>query len=230
MDLGITNLTEYILGTIAIILLPGPNSMYVLTTAAQQGVRRGYAAACGVFVGDTVLMIVTVLGAATLLRNAPSVFVGLKLTGGLYLGYLGVQMLIGAWKIWQNRASLNAAQMSDAATQLDASEQSSLSVPEGLNPFKRALLISLINPKAILFLLSFFLQFVRPDAPSPALAFTVLGAILQAFSFIYLSALIFSGAKLAAEFRSKPLLMVAGTAAVGCLFIGFGARLALATM
>lgn len=228
--LGITDLTAYIIGTIAIILLPGPNSMYVLTTAAQHGIRRGYSAALGVFVGDTVIMVTAVVGAATLLKQAPSLFIALKVTGALYLGYLGVQMLLGAWRIWCNRAHLNPAEMSDAATELDLSEQGSLKTPEGTSPFKRALLVSLINPKAILFVLSFFLQFVSPDAENPALAFFVLGAILQCFSIAYLSALIFAGARLAQAFRARPVWMVAGTAAVGAMFLGFGVKLAMATI
>ncbi|MGL4767220.1 MAG: leucine efflux protein LeuE [Formosimonas sp.] len=224
--LGITDLTAYVIGTIAIILLPGPNSMYVLTTAAQQGVRRGYAGACGVFVGDTIIMVLAVIGAATVLQNAPSVFVALKVTGALYLGYLGLQMLTGAWRIWRNRAQLTVA----AASQLDLTEASSLTTPEGLHPFKKALLVSLVNPKAILFVLSFFLQFVSPEAEHPYVAFLILGLILQLFSFIYLSALIFAGARLASAFRARPVWMVAGTATVGLMFVGFAVRLAVATV
>ena len=230
MDLGIINLTEYILGTIAIILLPGPNSMYVLTVAAQQGVRRGYSAAVGVFVGDFVLILVTVLGAATLLREVPQIFTALKIIGGLYLGYLGINMLIGAWRIWHKRDQLTATQITQQASALDASEAVGMRVPEVDSPFKRALIVSLINPKAILFLLSFFILFVAPDAKHPMWAFAALGAILQLFSFLYLSALIFAGAQLAAAFRARPLWMVAGTAAVGCLFVGFAIRLATAVM
>ena len=229
-SLGVLDLYNYIVLTIAIILLPGPNSMYVLTTAAQQGVRRGYAAACGVFIGDTVLMVAAVIGAATLLKEAPAVFTSLKVTGALYLSYLGIQMLMGASKIWQNRAKLSADAMLKAASDLDASEQATLKTPEGLHPFNRALLVSLINPKAILFILSFFLQFVSPTAAHPMMAYFILGLILQFFSFVYLSALIFAGSSLASAFRSRPLWMVAGTAAVGLMFIGFGVRLATATM
>ena len=98
------------------------------------------------------------------------------------------------------------------------------------SPFIKALLISLINPKAILFCVSFFVQFVRPDAPHPLLAFLVLAAILQACSMIYLSVLIFSGDKLAATFRARPLWMVLGTGTVGAMFLGFGLRLATATL
>ena len=98
------------------------------------------------------------------------------------------------------------------------------------SPFIKALLVSLINPKAILFLVSFFVNFVRPDASHPYLAFTILALILQFFSFVYLSVLIFAGARLANAFRARPLWMVTGTGAVGALFVGFGAKLATATL
>ena len=215
-NLGITNITAYLIGTVAIILLPGPNSMYVLATAAQQGIKRGYAGAAGVFVGDTIIMVAAVIGAATILRKAPQVFVALKIAGALYLSYLGVNMLIGAYKIWQTRANITAPKM--------------VQIEKSTNPFSRALLISLINPKAILFVLSFFLQFVSADAPHPYVAFLVLGLILQFFSIAYLSGLIFAGAQLAQTFRSRPVWMMLGTVLVGCLFIGFVVKLGLATV
>ena len=119
---------------------------------------------------------------------------------------------------WQNRANIGTA-----ASEMTQVEKSS-------DPFKRALLISLINPKAILFVLSFFLQFVSTDAAHPYVAFLVLGLILQFFSFVYLSVLIFTGARLANAFRARPDWMVAGTGAVGVLFLGFGVKLATATL
>ena len=67
--LGVTDIWTYVLGTVAIILLPGPNSLYVLSTAARHGVRAGYRAAAGVFLGDWVLMIAAALGVASLLRR-----------------------------------------------------------------------------------------------------------------------------------------------------------------
>ena len=228
--LGITDFTAYAIGTIAIILLPGPNSMYVLATAAAQGVRRGYNAAYGVFVGDTIIMTVAVVGAATLLKEFPSVFVVLKVTGAIYLSYLGSQMLLGAWRIWRKHFGMSNDEMIQAAAELDVSESSKVEANASDSPFKRALLVSLINPKAILFTLSFFLQFVSPDAERPYLAFFVLGAFLQFCSVVYLSALIFAGARLADAFRARPLWMVAGTATVGLMFLGFGAKLAFATI
>ena len=94
--------------------------------------------------------------------------------------------------------------------------------------FKRALLLSLTNPKAILFFLSFFVQFVDPAYPHPSLSFAVLAIILQLISFSYLNLLILAGQRLAAAFMARRQLALVGTAAVGLLFIGFAVRMWLA--
>lgn len=228
---GITDLTTYVIGVIAVILLPGPNSMYTLAVAAGQGVRRGYSAAFGVFVGDTILMVLATLGAATVLKTAPQLFLILKTIGGVYLGYLGIKMLMGAYGIWKNRANISAQALLEQNTTIDGQHGQGVNQDTANgSPFIKALLVSLINPKAILFLVSFFVNFVRPDASHPYLAFTILALILQFFSFVYLSVLIFAGARLANAFRARPLWMVTGTGAVGALFVGFGAKLATATL
>jgi leucine efflux protein len=83
-----------------------------------------------------------------------------------------------------------------------------------------------MNPKAILFFVSFFIQFVSPSYPKPWLSFLILGAIVQACSMAYLSALIFGGSYLASIFRRRHKLAALCTGSVGGLFIGFGVRLA----
>ena len=62
--LGITDLPTYLVGLVLIILLPGPNSLYVLSVAARRGVRSGYAGAAGVWTGDAVLMTLSAAGVA----------------------------------------------------------------------------------------------------------------------------------------------------------------------
>ena len=212
--LGVVDLPTYVIGVIAIILLPGPNSMFCLTVGAQYGVKKGYTAAAGVFIGDLVLMTLSALGAASLMIKYPAIFNIIKYVGGGYLAYLGMKMIIGAVKGWAKPVS-------------DTVAEPSLQSPY---VFGRALILSLLNPKAILFFISFFVQFVHPDTEHPMLAFFVLALILQFFSFLYLSMLIFSGDRLAATFRARPLWMVAGTGTVGMMFLGFGLRLATATM
>ncbi|TPQ37159.1 leucine efflux protein LeuE [Burkholderia ubonensis] len=217
--LGITDIWTYVFGVVFIILLPGPNSMYVLSLAAQRGVKAGYRAACGVFVGDTVLMVLSAAGVASLLKANPLLFSVVKYGGAAYLLYIGAGMLRSAWR----KLRAGAADMTDAP-QPPAGERSFDT------PFRKALVVSLLNPKAILFFISFFIQFVDPAFPHPALSFVVLGAIAQSASFLYLSTLIFAGARLAEHFRRRRKLAAGAASSVGGLFIGFSVKLALATM
>jgi leucine efflux protein len=211
---GITDLTTYVLGTIFIVLLPGPNSMYVLSVASRHGVAQGYRAASGVFVGDTILMVLSAAGLASVLATTPWLFMLVKYAGALYLGWLGLSMLRSAWHAWRGKAPVAAP----VATQ-----------PVITRPFQRAMSISLLNPKAIFFFISFFVQFVDASYEHPALSFLVLGGIAQVFSLLYLSALIVAGDKLATVFRTRRRLSALLNAAVGGLFVGFGLRLARAT-
>ncbi len=210
---GITDLGTYLAAVIFIILLPGPNSLYVLSVAAQRGVRAGYTAACGVFLGDAVLMTAAAAGGASLLMASPAIFFVVKMVGAIYLGWIGIQLLRGGLKSWRGEAQVEAPRAVDAS-----------------QPFRKALVVSLLNPKAIAFLLSFFIQFVDPAYPHPALTFLILGSIIQVFSFLYLSTLIFAGARLAAAFRARRRLSGAANAGLGVLFVGFGAKLATATL
>jgi leucine efflux protein len=216
--LGITDITTYLIGTIIIVLLPGPNSMYVLSVAAQRGIRRGFVGACGVFTGDAILMTLAATGAAGVLKANPALFAMVKYAGGAYLTWLGLQMLRGAWRAWRN-ASHGEAAASEARREVDASR-----------PFVKALVISLMNPKAILFFVSFFVQFVDPAYPHPVLTFLALGTLLQLCSALYLATIIVSGARLAEAFRRRRKLSSAMSGGVGALFLGFGAKLAAASL
>jgi leucine efflux protein len=216
---GTVNLPEYALGALLIVLLPGPNSLYVLSVAARKGVRTGYRAACGVFLGDTTLITLTSLGGASLLKESPGAFDVVKYAGACYLTYLGVGMLRSAVRSYRRRAE-------DESAQADEVESS----PVAERPFRRALLVSLLNPKAILFFLAFFTQFVNPAAVHPAAAFALLGTIVQVFSFCYLTTLILGGNRLANAFRRRRRLAAWLTGGVGSLFLGFATKLATATL
>ncbi|KOX08227.1 leucine efflux protein LeuE [Micromonospora profundi] len=216
--LGITDIWTYVLGTVAIVLLPGPNSLFVLSTAAKRGVSTGYRAAAGVFVGDTVLMVLAAAGVASLLKAYPPVFLVIKYAGAAYLAYVGLTMLRGAWRRWRDRNDPTTPRLIDAAE------------PEAMrSPFRKALVISLLNPKAILFFVSFFIQFVDPTYAWPALSFLLLGLIAQAASVLYLTALIFAGTFLATQFRQRRRLAAGGTTAIATLFLAFSLKLATAS-
>lgn len=213
---GVTDLWTYVIGAIGIILLPGPNSLYVLSVATARGVRAGWQGACGVFVGDTVLLTLTALGAASLLRSNPGLFMVVKYAGAAYLAWLGLNLVWTAIDKWRS---------------VDATVEQAAETPVNLaHPFKRAMVISLLNPKAILFLLSFFVQFIDPTYETPAIPFLILSAIVMAFSALYLSALILAGARLAQVFRARRRLSGGLASAVGGLFVWFGAKLATASL
>ncbi|MGQ4271677.1 LysE family transporter [Nocardiopsis changdeensis] len=77
--------------------------------------------------------------------------------------------------------------------------------------------------------MSFFVQFVDPAYPYPAVSFLVLGLLLQLVSFLYLSALIFSGTRLAAAFRRRRRLSAGAASLAGALFLGFAVKLSLSS-
>lgn len=204
---GVLNIWTYVAGTIFIILLPGPNSLYVLATGASKGVKAGFQAAAGVFIGDSILMTLTAAGAASVLQLLPMLFYALKAIGAIYLSYLGVRLLMSAIK-----PSVHT--------------EHKINNKNGAY-FRKALTLSLLNPKAILFLLSFFVQFVDPSYSSPAISFFILAVILQFFSVCYLTTLIYSGDRLAAVFRRHTNLSRIGSALVGGLFLYFAVRMAV---
>ncbi|MFF9337442.1 leucine efflux protein LeuE [Streptomyces albogriseolus] len=213
---GVVDLPTYLVGLVLIILLPGPNSLYVLSVAARRGVRSGYTAAAGVWCGDAVLMTLSAAGVASLLQANAVLFGIVKYAGAGYLAWLAVGMLRAAWGMWRGRGEDRAEETAPAAAQAEC-------------PFRRALVVSLLNPKAILFFIAFFVQFVDPAYAYPALSFVVLGALAQIASVLYLSALIFAGTRLAAAFRRRRWLSAGATSAAGALFLGFAAKLSTAS-
>lgn len=234
--LGIHDFWTYVLGTLAIVLLPGPNSIFVLTVGAQRGVRAGYRAAAGVFIGDAVLMALAAAGVASLLRTYPPVFMVIKYVGAAYLAWVGLGIIRGALRKWRDRTEPSAVRRRDAIepslgeAHRRGERPGQIGLSAGMQrPFRRALVVSLLNPKAILFVVSFFIQFVEPGYAHPALSFLVLGAVLQVFSALYLTALIFGGQFLAGQFRRRRRLAAGAATGVGAVFVGFGIKLATAT-
>ena len=225
---GVNELGVFIAGTIVIVLLPGPNSLYVLTVAARAGLRMGYAGALGIFTGDAVLMLATALGAASVLEAYPSVYHALRWSGALYLSYIGARLIWGAWQSRRQwaKGTAEAAAPQPQAVSSDVLERVAVAEHTTGAVYRKALVISLLNPKAILFFLSFFVQFVDPTYAHPALSFALLAVIVQIASATYLTVLILGGIRLARVFAQRKRLTAALNSLVGALFIGFGVRLA----
>ena len=213
---GVIDLPTYLAGLVLIVLLPGPNSLYVLSVAARRGTRAGYTAAAGVWCGDTVLMTLSAAGVASLLQANAVLFGIVKYAGAGYLTWLAFGMLRAAWSMWRSRKERAAMEPAPVA---EAAEE---------RPYRRAFVVSLFNPKAILFFVAFFVQFVSES--NPIVGFLTLGVLAQLASVLYLSALIFGGSRLAAAFRRRRALSAGATSAAGVLFLGFAVKLSLASV
>jgi len=213
LSVGIVNFPTYLLGTIIIVLLPGPNSLYVLTISAQRGWRAGAWGACGIFFGDSILMLAIALGVTGLLSASPMTFAVVRYLGAAYLAWLGWGLIRGGIRRWP-RAQALSPKDTFAAIRLAQ-----------LHPLWAALTLSLTNPKAIFFFVSFFAQFVDPTFAYPSLSFFYLAIVTQIFSMSYLAMLIGAGQfflhVLQTHLRWSAILWMM----VGVLFIVFGIHL-----
>jgi leucine efflux protein len=202
------------MGAILIILLPGPNSLYVLALSAERGWQKGLWASVGIVVGDAIIMLSVALGAATVLASSPLTYNLLRLSGAIYLAWLGLGIIRSGLKRFQ-------------AKEVTA-ETSSVLQAGGimrLHPFLAALLLALTNPKAIFFFISFFTQFVDPDFHQPALGFFYLAVVTQLISMAYLATLIGAGQYCLGLVKAHPMIAASLWLATGTLFIVFSLRL-----
>ena len=148
-SIGVVNLGTYLIGAALIIVLPGPNSLYVLATAASQNLKEGYKAASGIFVGDTILLVLAAGGAASVLKALPVLFYTLKVVGACYLAYLGVRIL---WSLYK------------PAPVFDHQRLSTVKKPTE-SRFLKALTLSLMNLKPLCFCCRFWCSLlIQPKA------------------------------------------------------------------
>ena len=215
-DFGIIHFPSYLLGAILIILLPGPNSLYVLALSAEQGWRKGVWASAGIVVGDAIIMLSVALGAATVLASSPFIYAVLRLLGAGYLAWLGLGIIrVGLARLQAKGSNANITSLPQAEAILR------------LHPFLAALLLALTNPKAIFFFISFFTQFVDSDFHQPALGFFYLALVTQCISIAYLVTLIGAGQHCLGLVKAHPRIAASLWLATGVLFIVFSLRLLL---
>lgn len=91
---GVMNAGLYALGALALILAPGPNSIFVFKTSTQYGSKPAFHAALAVFLGDAALIFLAYLGVAAALTSHPLLFTAVRIAGAAYLAYLGLSVLI----------------------------------------------------------------------------------------------------------------------------------------
>ena len=216
---GILNLWIYTLGALMIVLAPGPNTLCVLRTSIVDGRRAAFVGMLAVMIGDSMLILLAYLGIAALLAAHPAVFSAVRIAGGIFLAWLGAKAIWQAFLM--RRKGVGAAAAGVEGTRAKRSAHPCRKA------FVTALALSLTNPKAILFYVSFFVQFIDPACATPGLAYLILAAILQSFTVMWFSTLITLGADCLRLVARAPALAKLGNTAIGTLFLFFASKLVL---
>jgi threonine/homoserine/homoserine lactone efflux protein len=173
----------YALAALGLSLTPGPNGLLVLTHGALYGAKRTLATILGGSLGFALVIGLSMFGLGAFLVAAPDLIIWLKLAGGLYLIWLGVQV----WRAPAMRVG-------------KVQEATSLS-PLAL--FRQGLLAASSNPKGILFFVAFLPQFVVPERSLLAqFAIMALTFVVIEFGYEFLVAFFAD--------RLQPLLAKAG--------------------
>ena len=214
--LGIVNLPLFMLAVFLLNVTPGPDTAYIVGRSVSQGRAAGLLSALGVSAGCCVHVLAVAFGLTALLAASTVAFTVIKVVGAAYLIYLGGRMLLAP------------PERDDAPVQ--QAEASAVKRPRPLKSlFMQGFLTNALNPKVVLFFLSFFPQFVDPHAAHKALAFLALGAVFIVMSTIWNSLVAWVAASVTRRVAGKPGIKRWLDRVVGTAFIGLGARLAFTT-
>jgi threonine/homoserine/homoserine lactone efflux protein len=200
---GIADYPAFVVAIVVFLMIPGPGNLALITSTSKGGVRGGLAATFGVIAGDQVLMWLAVAGVAALLAAYPPAFHAVQWLGAGYLAWLGLKML--------------RARPGDAPV-LDIKPH---------HYFNQALLITLLNPKAIVFYMAFFPLFVDPVRHQGLTTFGVMAATIAALTFVYGLVVTLLTHRLAERLRASPKVSTRLQQLAGVFLIGFGIKLAL---
>lgn len=201
--IGITDVWQLIVATMVFLMLPGPGTFCVLTSTGRHGLRGGFMSLAGLMLGDAVLMFLAAIGVAALLQANPMLFKGMQYLGAAYLAYLGIKLLT-AKKDGQGGAVVPFSNAAD---------------------FRRGFLVTLVNPKAIVFYMAFFPLFIDPATHQGSLTFITMGAVISCCTLFYGSLLVFAGNAAARHLASNRRIAAFATRAAGIFLIGFGIKL-----
>ena len=200
---GVADYGAFVAAIILFLLIPGPGNLALITSTSKGGIRGGLAATMGVIAGDQVLMWLAVAGVATLLRTTPLAFQAVQWLGALYLAWMGVKMLL---------AKPGGAPV--------------LNITAG-HYFRQAGMITLLNPKAIVFYMAFFPLFVDPARHQGLQTFAFMAATIAVLTFLYGLTSTLLTHFLAERLRASPRVASALEKIAGLFLIGFGIRLAI---
>lgn len=200
---GVADYWAFVIAVIVFLAIPGVGNLAIITSTSKGRVAGGLAATLGVIVGDQVLMWLAVAGVAAVLTANPGLFGLVQYAGASYLAYLGVRMIL---------AKPGAAPVLRM---------------EPRRFFRQAMLITLLNPKAIVFYMAFFPLFVDPGRHQGLLTFGVMALTIALLTFLYCVTLMCIVRFAAERVRGSPRLTAWLNRIAGTMLVGFGVKLAL---
>ena len=200
---GVADYWAFVIAVMVFLAIPGVGNLAIITSTSKGRITGGLAATAGVIAGDQVLMWLAVAGVAALLNAYPAVFALVQYAGAIYLAYLGVRMVL--------------ARPGDAPV---------LNM-EARRFFRQSMLITLLNPKAIVFYMAFFPLFVDPAQHRGLLTFSVMALTIAGLTFLYCVIVILITHFAAERMRASPRVTGWLNKTAGIMLVGFGVKLAL---
>ena len=199
---GISDYGAFAAAVTVFLLIPGPGNLALITSTGKGGWRAGLACCLGVMAADQVLMWLAVAGVAAVLAAYPAAFHAVQWVGAAYLAWLGYKLL--------------TAKPGDApAIQIQPRQY-----------FRQGALITLMNPKAIVFYMAFFPMFVNPAKHQGLLTFGVMAGTVALITLLYSLVVVMLTTVLAERLRANPAVVKWLEKTAGVFLIGFGLKLA----
>lgn len=200
--LGISDYWAFVAAVLVFLALPGPGTFALLSATAQGGFRAGAAATFGVIGGDQVLMWLAAIGVAAVLQANEALFKGLQYAGAAYLAWIGLKLLF---------AKAGAARPASLRTGHFA---------------RQAFLITLMNPKAIVFYMAFFPLFIDTAHHRGVVTFAAMAVTIAIVTLAYCLTLCAFADAVSERVRGHRRLSLLLQRAAGLALIGFGLKLA----
>ena len=200
---GVVDYWAFVIAVIVFLAIPGPGNLAIITSTSKGRIRGGLAATAGVIAGDQVLMWLAVAGVAALLTSNPALFSLVQYAGAIYLAYLGVRMFL--------------AKPGDAP----------ILNMEARRFFRQSMMITLLNPKAIVFYMAFFPLFVDPARHRGLVTFAAMALTIACLTLLYCVVVILITHFAAERMRASPRMTGWLNKIAGLFLVGFGVKLAV---
>lgn len=195
----------FLLAALLITASPGPDNLMVLGMGISKGRRQGMAFGLGCALGCLSHTVLAVAGVSALIAASPLAFTALKVCGGLYLVWLGVQAL-------RSRGGTQVRAVTD-------------SEPSLMRLFLKGVFANAINPKVVLFFLSFLPQFVVAEHGQLGLQIALLGLTFTAQAALLFGLLGYFSGAIGQWIQRQPRVGLWLDRVAGAVFVALGLRL-----